>query len=298
MRERLRRGRRRDSHSRALRRQRRLRAQVQEQQVPARDERAELQREMQPVGQRRGTHRLPRHEVGVERVDVRVLHAREVLVGEGRIEQVAVPCDALAQRPGKGRFGPQPDAGLAIGRDVGRVDRAERRGHCACLPAKGAPSALKRQAMRLPGSMATARTGAHQRRSRNWRARAAGPARSPASRPARTPPAPPPPAGQARRATGRDRGTASPRRFLLAPGGTSSCELRGAALRPHGIATNRQVDKCLSGQLLLAFTSPSEKLVWMSFTLGRLISTWRANWEKVSRSRETTCSSKVPAPLM
>lgn len=54
----------------------------------------------------------------------------------------------------------------------------------------------------------------------------------------------------------------------------------------------------VNGQLELAFTSPSENDVWMSFTFGRLISTCRANWENASRSRETTCSSKVPAPLM
>jgi len=56
--------------------------------------------------------------------------------------------------------------------------------------------------------------------------------------------------------------------------------------------------RCVSGRAPLAFTSPSEKLVCMSFTLGRLSSTSRANNEKLSRSRATTCSSKVPVPLM
>ena len=56
--------------------------------------------------------------------------------------------------------------------------------------------------------------------------------------------------------------------------------------------------KCPKGSALLAFTSPREKLVCRSFTLGRLISTSRANWLKLLRSWLTTCSSKVPVPLM
>jgi hypothetical protein len=47
-----------------------------------------------------------------------------------------------------------------------------------------------------------------------------------------------------------------------------------------------------------ALTSPNEKLVCRSFTLGRLISTSRANWLNEFRSRLTTCNSKVPVPLM
>ena len=56
--------------------------------------------------------------------------------------------------------------------------------------------------------------------------------------------------------------------------------------------------RCASGSAPLALTSPSEKLVCMSFTFGRFSSTSRANCEKLSRSRATTCSSKVPVPLM
>jgi len=40
---------------------------------------------------------------------------------------VAVAMDALAHGALKGGIGPVADAGLGIGRDVGRVDRAERR---------------------------------------------------------------------------------------------------------------------------------------------------------------------------
>ena len=52
------------------------------------------------------------------------------------------------------------------------------------------------------------------------------------------------------------------------------------------------------GKAPAALTSPKEKLVCRSFTLGRLISTSRANWLKVFRSLLTTCSSNVPVPLM
>lgn len=53
-----------------------------------------------------------------------------------------------------------------------------------------------------------------------------------------------------------------------------------------------------SGSAWLDLISPSEKLVCMSFTLGRFSSVLRANCAKLSRSRATTCSSKVPVPLM
>ncbi|MCY1377907.1 hypothetical protein D9M69_655040 [compost metagenome] len=57
-------------------------------------------------------------------------------------------------------------------------------------------------------------------------------------------------------------------------------------------------NRCDNGSALPDFTSPSEKLVCRSFTLGRLINTSRANWLKWLRSRLTTCSSNVPEPLM
>ncbi len=59
-----------------------------------------------------------------------------------------------------------------------------------------------------------------------------------------------------------------------------------------------QLSSCVSGSAPAAFTSPSEKLVCRSFTLGRCSRTSRANCEKASRSRATTCNSKVPVPLM
>ena len=48
----------------------------------------------------------------------------------------------------------------------------------------------------------------------------------------------------------------------------------------------------------LDLTSPSEKLVCMSFTFGKFSSTVRVKCEKLSRSLATTCSSNMPLPLM
>ena len=60
----------------------------------------------------------------------------------------------------------------------------------------------------------------------------------------------------------------------------------------------RKLPQVFKGKAPAALTSPKEKLVCRSFTLGRLINTSRANWLKVFRSLLTTCSSKVPVPLM
>lgn len=56
--------------------------------------------------------------------------------------------------------------------------------------------------------------------------------------------------------------------------------------------------KCDNGNATGAFTSPNEKLVCKSFTCGKFNNTSRANWLKLSRSRDTTCNSNVPVPLM
>ena len=63
-------------------------------------------------------------------------------------------------------------------------------------------------------------------------------------------------------------------------------------------APRRYFARCPSGSALLAFTSPSEKLVCRSFTFGRFIKCCRAKAEKPFRSCATTCNSKVPVPLM
>ena len=60
----------------------------------------------------------------------------------------------------------------------------------------------------------------------------------------------------------------------------------------------RKLPQVFKGKAPAALTSPKEKLVCRSLTLGRLINTSRANWLKVFRSLLTTCSSKVPVPLM
>ena len=50
-----------------------------------------------------------------------------MVVGEGRVEVVALAVDALVHGAPKGLERPRADAGLRVGRDVGGVDGAERR---------------------------------------------------------------------------------------------------------------------------------------------------------------------------
>ena len=85
---------------------------------------------------------------------------------------------------------------------------------------------------------------------------------------------------------------------------TANCQ--GSAIFLQAIAGRRRHHRgCLCrgyGALgtggMLDLTSPSEKLVCMSFTLGKFSSTLRVNCEKLSRSLATTCSSNMPLPLM
>ena len=70
---------------------------------------------------------LAGHEECIEGVVVRVRYQREMVVGEGWIKIATLAIDTLAHRASEGLFRPLADAGLWIGRDVGRIDRAELR---------------------------------------------------------------------------------------------------------------------------------------------------------------------------
>jgi len=59
-----------------------------------------------------------------------------------------------------------------------------------------------------------------------------------------------------------------------------------------------QGPRWVSGSAAPAFTSPSEKLVWRSFTCGRFSSVSSEKRENASRSVAITCSSNVPEPEM
>src|SRR5689334_9311894 len=72
-------------------------------------------------------HGLARHEKGVERGDVLVRDLGEMIVRERGIEVLSLAIDAFAHRTAEGCELPAANAGVRVGRDVGAVDRAERR---------------------------------------------------------------------------------------------------------------------------------------------------------------------------
>ena len=102
---------------------------VKEQKLPTRDHKPLVEWKGKPVLARRRLHRLPRHQVSVERAVVLIADIGEVIVGECRIEMPALAIDARAHGAAEGRFRPPADPGFRIRRDIGRVDRAERRRH-------------------------------------------------------------------------------------------------------------------------------------------------------------------------
>jgi hypothetical protein len=101
----------------------------QEEQVPAYEQRPLVQGERQPVCRRRDMRALAGHEECIEGVVVRVRYQCEMVIGEGWIKMATPAIDTLAHGASEGLFRPPADAGLGIGRDVGRIDRAERRRH-------------------------------------------------------------------------------------------------------------------------------------------------------------------------
>ena len=98
-----------------------------EQRIPSRHQRAQVERKRQRILRRLRAHRRLRHQIGIERLHVGVGGPGEMRVGKRRIEMPAVAMNALAHRAFEGGIGPRADSGFDIGRDVGRVDRAERR---------------------------------------------------------------------------------------------------------------------------------------------------------------------------
>ncbi len=90
-----------------------------EQRIPARKQRAEVEREGERIRRRRGAHRRLGHQVGVERLHVGVAGLGEMGVGEGGIELPSVAMQPVAHRALEGGIGPGADAGLDVGRDVG-----------------------------------------------------------------------------------------------------------------------------------------------------------------------------------
>ena len=102
---------------------------AQEQQLPAGDHGALIERKRQLVRAGRRMNRRPRHQIRIERAVVFVGNMGEVVIREGRIEMLAIPIDARLHGAAERGFRPAADPGLGIGRDVRGIDRAERRRH-------------------------------------------------------------------------------------------------------------------------------------------------------------------------
>src|SRR5487761_1997935 len=100
-----------------------------EQQLPACDDDALIEREGKLVCAGGGVDRLPRHQIGVERLVVAIGDIGEMVVGEGRIEMSADTINAGPHRAAECSLRPPADAGVRIRRDVRGIDRAERRRH-------------------------------------------------------------------------------------------------------------------------------------------------------------------------
>ena len=102
-------------------------AMAQEQQLPARDDDALIERKRQLVVAGRLANRPPRHEIRIERAVVFVGNIGEMIIGKGRIEMPAVAVDARLHGAAERGFRPAADPGLGFRRDVRGIDGAERR---------------------------------------------------------------------------------------------------------------------------------------------------------------------------
>ena len=102
---------------------------LEEQRAPAEDQRAVVEGKVQIVRPVDLLHRRDRAQIGIDRVAVLARHLGVGGERHRRIDQPAVGetpvMHHLVELVGR----PHPDAGLRIGRDVGGVERAERRLH-------------------------------------------------------------------------------------------------------------------------------------------------------------------------
>ena len=101
----------------------------QEQQFPARDNKALIERKRQLVRRHRRVHRRAGHQIRIKRIIVLVGDVGEMIIGKGRIKMLPFPVDAGAHRAAERGLRPCADAGVGVGRNIRRIDRAERRRH-------------------------------------------------------------------------------------------------------------------------------------------------------------------------
>src|SRR6185437_1042467 len=104
------------------------RARLEEEGVPSGDGFAHRERPRKVRRLRRLLHRRDRIEVRLDREHVVAAELREPRIRERGIEMLAVRADAVVHRLVELLVGPLADAGFLVRRDVGRIDRAERRG--------------------------------------------------------------------------------------------------------------------------------------------------------------------------
>ena len=97
------------------------------QRVPQVHQRAKVEGGAQVGGWGGLRHRGLGHQVGVQRGQLVIRHAREGGVREGGVEHAPVVRHALAHGALEGAEGPAADAGGGVGREVGGVDGAKRR---------------------------------------------------------------------------------------------------------------------------------------------------------------------------
>ena len=94
---------------------------------PHGDRGSEARRRPKPVRRSLGADGVAGHDEGVDCRDVQRIHAREMIVWKCGIEMPPGAIDAIVHGAQKILAAPESDTGIRIGRDVGRMDRAEGR---------------------------------------------------------------------------------------------------------------------------------------------------------------------------
>ena len=98
-----------------------------EKRVPPRQQRTPIKWKGERGGAVLGVDRLLRHQIGIERLHVRLRRPGEMRIRKRWIEMSAVAVDALAHGALERRIGPSANARLRMRGDVGAVHDSERR---------------------------------------------------------------------------------------------------------------------------------------------------------------------------
>src|SRR5438477_8286671 len=98
-----------------------------EKRVPPRQQRTPIEWKTKRGGAVLGTHWHLGHQIGIERLHVRLGRPGEMRIRKRWIQMSAVAADALAHGALERRIGPSANARLRMRRDVGAVHDSERR---------------------------------------------------------------------------------------------------------------------------------------------------------------------------